>query len=82
MNNEKNDNDNEPQYIKEERAKDEKVQDSFIGAPLVGSYIAVIASYVGWIGFNDFFGLAGCWVVGYFLNLWILKPILQKRGWY
>ena len=81
MNDDNGNNDFEPEYVKEERAKHERVQDFLIGAALVGSFIGVIAVNVGWItSTNDFFGILGCCVVGYFLNLWVLKPILKKRG--
>ena len=56
--------------------------DFFIGASVVDGFIAVITFLYVWIGSNDFFGWAGCWVTEYFLNLSILKPIMKKKVWY
>ncbi len=72
---------NHPHAV-EKRAEEAKLVDFLIGAATVGSFVGIFALYMGWIGANDFFGWAGCWTFGYFLNLWILKPFLQKRGWY
>ncbi len=61
----------------------EKFVDFLIGACLIGSFVAIVAMYMGWIGLdNDLLGMLGCMVVGYFTNLWILKPFLKKRGKY
>ena len=74
-----NSNDDESPHEKEQN----KVADFCIGAILLGSIIFIIALYAGWVsGVEDYFGGLGCAVTGYFLNLWVIKPFLQKRGRY
>ena len=88
MNNEKNDDDNEPQYVKDERAKDELFGDFMMGCPLLGSFIIIIVMYLDIVDIkpqftiNGFFTIVGCWTTGFFLYRWIIKPILKERGWY
>ena len=72
---------NHPHAV-ERRAEEAKLADFFIGATIVGGAIMIIATFMGWIPMDNIFGIIGCMTIGYFLNLWILKPFLKKRGWY
>ena len=72
---------NHPHAV-ERRAEEAKLADFFIGATIVGGAIMIIATLMGWIPMDNIFGIIGCMTIGYFLNLWVLKPFLKKRGWY
>ena len=85
MNNENDEEDHVPQYVKDERAKQNKFADFMVGFFVIGSFILIICIYTGIIdmgngrfSFEIFFPLVGCGATGFFLYKWVIKPILEK----